>query len=226
MPPRLIWQRTLEEIARLSTKALAYSLDPLPGQKSWTEVPFGAPNAKAREDLPWDVSRPVEIPNRGVVIRGQIDRLDVAGNLSRARVFDYKTGKPNSKMADIVVDGGAELQRCLYALAVRTLIRDDIDVEASLLYLRAADGQEGLFPLNDVDAALDLLRELSPSLARISRRALLFRVSTPATRTTISLSLFQPTPATYRANSRSLKRSWAMPSRSGTSHEPDREAAR
>jgi ATP-dependent helicase/DNAse subunit B len=157
VPPRLIWKRTLQEVERLSAKALAYRFDPLPGQKSWTEVPFGAPDAKVRDDLPWDVSRPVEIPNTGVVIRGQIDRLDVAGDLSRARVFDYKTGRFSKKMADVVVDGGGELQRCLYALAVRTLIGNDIHVEASLLYLRAADGAEGLFPLRDVDAALNLI---------------------------------------------------------------------
>ena len=144
VPPRLIWQSTLEEIERLSAKALAYKFDPLPGQKSWTEVPFGAPNAEVQEDLPWDASRPVEIPASGVVIRGQIDRLDVAGNRSRARVFDYKTGKLNSKMTDVVVDGGVELQRCLYALAVRTLIREDIDVEASLLYLRASEDKKAL----------------------------------------------------------------------------------
>jgi hypothetical protein len=165
VPPRLIWQRTLQEIERLSAKALAYGFDPLPGQKSWTEVPFGATDAMARENLPWDVSRHVEIPNTGVVIRGRIDRLDVAGNNSRARVFDYKTGSLRTKMEDVVVDGGGELQRCLYALAVRTLIRDDIDVEASLLYLRAVDGQEGLFPLKDVDAALDLIAE-AVSIAR------------------------------------------------------------
>jgi hypothetical protein len=165
VPPPRIWQRTLQETARLSAKALTYSLDPLPGQKSWTEVPFGALDAKARENLPWDVSRLVEIPNTGVVIRGWIDRLDVEGNLSRARVFDYKTGNLKKKMSDVVVDGGAELQRCLYALAVRTLIRDDIDVEASLLYLRAADGEKGLFPLPDVDAALKLIAR-AVSIAR------------------------------------------------------------
>jgi hypothetical protein len=165
VPPLLMWRRTQQEIARLSAKALACSLDPLPGQKSWTEVPFGAPNGEAREDLPWDVSHQVEIPNTGIMIRGQIDRLDVAGNLSRARVFDYKTGNLKRQMADRVVDGGAELQRCLYALAVRTLIRDDIDVEASLLYLRAADGDESLYPLHDVDAALDLIAE-AVSIAR------------------------------------------------------------
>jgi hypothetical protein len=157
VPPPLIWQKTLQEIEQLSARALAFSLDPLPGQKSWAEVPFGVPNGEAQADLPWDAERPVEIPNTGIFIRGQIDRLDVAGNLSRAGVFDYKTGIPSKDMVDVIVDGGAELQRCLYALAVRTLIRDDIDVEASLLYLRAADGDQGLFPLHDVDAALDLL---------------------------------------------------------------------
>ncbi len=159
VPPRLIWQRTLREIEGLSAKALSYSFDPLPGQKSWAEVPFGVSDIESGQDLPWDQSCPIEIPTTGVAIRGKIDRLDVAGNNSRARVVDYKTGKLNSKMTDVVIDGGGELQRCLYTLAVRTLIRDDIDVEASLLYLRAIDGKEALFSLKNIDAALNLITE-------------------------------------------------------------------
>ncbi len=159
VPPPLIWQRTLREIEGLSVKALSYRFDPMPGQKSWAEIPFGVSDIESEQGVPWDPSLPVEIPNSGVTIRGKIDRLDVSGNNSRARVVDYKTGKLKSKMADVVVDGGGELQRCLYTLAVRTLIRDDIDVEASLLYLRAIDGKECLFPLNDADAALNLITE-------------------------------------------------------------------
>jgi len=35
-----------------------------------------------------------------------------------------------------VLDGGKELQRCLYAFAVKALLGDDIEIAASLLYLR------------------------------------------------------------------------------------------
>jgi len=60
-------------------------------------------------------------------------------------------------MADVVVNGRSELQRCLYAFAVRTLLGREVNVEASLLYPRAPEDEQALFPLDDVDAALDLL---------------------------------------------------------------------
>jgi hypothetical protein len=62
-------------------------------------------------------------------------------------------------MAATVVKGGSELQRCLYAFAVRTLLGKKVDVEASLLYPRAPENEQALFPLNDVDATLNLLAD-------------------------------------------------------------------
>ena len=159
VPPAIIWQDTLELARKLSSKALTYALDPLPSQRSWTEVPFGMPDKKSRNDLPWDPSQRVEIPNTGIVIQGQIDRLDLSTDSGRARVIDYKTGRFNKSMKDVAVSGGSELQRCLYAFAVRTLLDQKVDVEASLLYPRAPDGEEALFPLEDVDGALDLLAD-------------------------------------------------------------------
>jgi hypothetical protein len=159
VPPPIIWRNTLATTRQVSARALTYSLDPLPDQRSWTEVPFGVADRKARDDLPWDPSRPVEIPNTGIIIQGQIDRLDLAGDGQRARVIDYKTGRLNKDMAATVVKGGSELQRCLYAFAVRTLLGKEVDVEASLLYPRAPENEQALFPLNDVDATLNLLAD-------------------------------------------------------------------
>ena len=65
---------------------------------------------------------------------------------------DYKTGKPPRK--EITIDGGAELQRCLYAFAVRALLGDEVEIAASLLYPR--DGFE--LRLDDPGATL---RELA-----------------------------------------------------------------
>jgi PD-(D/E)XK nuclease superfamily len=92
-----------------------------------------------------------------VATESLLDRLDLSGDSRRARVIDYKTGRLNNDMAEVVVKGGSELQRCLYAFAVRTLLGPKIDVEASLLYPRAPEGEQALFPLDDVDAALELL---------------------------------------------------------------------
>ncbi len=159
VPPPIIWHSTLDLARKLSSKALTYALDPLPNQRSWTEVPFGMPDHEGRNDLPWNPSRPVEIPKTSVVIQGKIDRLDLSKDNRRARVIDYKTGRLNKVMKDAAVKGGSELQRCLYAFAVRTLLDEKVDVEASLLYPRAPDGEEALFPLDDVDGTLDLLAD-------------------------------------------------------------------
>lgn len=157
VPPPVIWHNTLDLTREVSAKALTYPLEAMIGQKSWTEVPFGMPDGKARTDLPWDPSRAVEIPKAGIQIQGLIDRLDLAGDGRRARVIDYKTGYPNNNMAAVVVKGGGELQRCLYAFAVWMLLGHEVEVEASLLYPRAGEGRQCLFPLEDVNAALDLL---------------------------------------------------------------------
>ena len=62
-------------------------------------------------------------------------------------------------MAEIVIDGGGELQRCLYAFAVKTLLSQKIKIEAALLYPRAEEGEQALFPLQDVDATLEQLAD-------------------------------------------------------------------
>ena len=82
VPPAVIWQRTLRSARDLAGKALTYTLDPLPGQRSWTEVPFGMSEATKLDgrSLPWNASARVEIPGTALCIRGYIDRLDVSGD--------------------------------------------------------------------------------------------------------------------------------------------------
>jgi hypothetical protein len=111
----------------------------------------------ARTNAPWDTTKAVEIPGTGIRIQGHVDRLDMAEDMSRARVIEYKTGKLRNGMAHVVLEGGKELQRCLYAFAVRTLIGERVNVEAALLYPRAQDGEEALFPLPEIDDALGQL---------------------------------------------------------------------
>jgi hypothetical protein len=153
VPPTIIWRHTQETAKELALKALNYPLKPLPNQTSWTEVPFGAGfgSTGERRNLPWTANQRVEIPGTGLHIGGYIDRLDVSGDETVARVIDYKTGRLKDKQAEVIIDGGGELQRCLYAFAVKTLINPRIKVEADLLFPRAADGDESLFPLANVD---------------------------------------------------------------------------
>lgn len=86
-----------------------------------------------------------------------------------------KTGKLGKKMDEVVIKGGAELQRCLYAFAVKTLLGGGVTIEASLLYPNAAEGDQALFPLTDLDGTLAKVA----SAASASRNALLAGVAPP-----------------------------------------------
>jgi hypothetical protein len=140
VPPPVVWKRKLAEVAELAKTALSCHEDPLPGERSWAEVPFGADpkveglTKEPRPLLPWYPSLPVTIPGTTIRIGGFIDRLDLAGDESRARVTDYKSGKLRGKPPQL--KGGAELQRCLYAFAVQALLANHPQVEAQLLYPR------------------------------------------------------------------------------------------
>ena len=157
VPPPVIWRATLERAVEVSSTALLYPLDPLPGQKSWTEVSFGMIGSNEHRNGPWDAGKPVEVPGAGVKIQGHIDRLDLAADEKCARVIDYKTGLPGSKLAERQLHGGTELQRCLYAFAVQALLGSETDVEAALLYPRAGAENQALYPLTDVKTSLDIL---------------------------------------------------------------------
>ncbi len=138
VPPRIVWDRTLEEVRALGTRALSFRDGGLPDAHAYDEVPFGGSEPKSDAATPWDPAAAVEIPGAGFRIAGYIDRLDLTPDGGRALVRDFKTGKPPRK--EITIDGGAELQRCLYAFAVRSLMGSDVEIAASLLYPR--DGLE------------------------------------------------------------------------------------
>ena len=143
VPPPVIWQRKCEEARELAVTALTRDETPLPGQRTWSEIPFGSGGrAKSsgedgRTNLPWDPSTPVYIDGTQIRIGGFIDRLDLSEDGRLARVTDYKSGRAPDK--PIQMNGGAELQRCLYGFAVRSLIRTRPEVEARLVYPRAGD---------------------------------------------------------------------------------------
>ncbi len=150
-PPPLLWRHTLDVAGDLARRALTLDLPFHPGTRSWTEVGFGDPRATAQEGAPWNATTPVTAPGTTILIRGRIDRLDLAVNDQGARVTDYKTGEPALRSNDRVVAGGAELQRVLYAAAVRHH-RPEIRVMADLVYLSLDSPTRAR--LNDVDAAM------------------------------------------------------------------------
>lgn len=156
-PPPVVWRRKRVEAAELAKIALSYREEPLADQRSWAEVPFGGDRRtevlteEARLALPWDPVTPVAIPGTNIRIGGSIDRLDLAGDGSRARVTDYKSGKLGKPPQ---LKGGSELQRCLYAYAVKALVAAHPEVEARLLYPRK-DGRS--LPLDQPEATLEKL---------------------------------------------------------------------
>jgi PD-(D/E)XK nuclease superfamily len=157
VPPPVIWVRKLQDIRTLAVAALGYREQSLVGQRSWAELPFGGDRSvedltdERRALLPWDPTTPVVIPGTTVAIGGAIDRLDLNAAGEIARVTDYKSGKSPGKKP-LVLKGGAELQRCLYAYAVRSLVPTVNDIQTRLLFPRAE--KDGLYELADPAAVL------------------------------------------------------------------------
>ena len=160
VPPPVIWRRKCEEAGKLALAALTRSETPLPGQRTWAEIPFGnvwragALSPETRAGLPWDPAARVHIEGTQVRIGGTIDRLDLSGDRRQARVTDYKSGRLPGQPRQI--DGGAELQRCLYAFAVRSLITTQPEVVARLVYPRS---DEQALLLEDTEDTLAQLAE-------------------------------------------------------------------
>ena len=151
VPPPVIWRRTLDDVRELGRLALAFREEDLTGARAYGEIPFGGSEPKTDGAIPWDAAAPVEIPGTGFRIAGYIDRLDISADSRKALVRDYKTGR--APRNDIVLDGGRELQRCLYAFAVRALLGKRVSIAASLLYPR----EDRDLRLDDPDAALRTL---------------------------------------------------------------------
>ena len=151
LPPGLVWQHTLAIATELSRRGLALRDPTVSGGRSFCEVAFGDSAAKPEGDLPWDPNVSVEIPGTGFRVSGRVDRIDLSSDGEVALVRDYKTGKTPKKA--IVLDGGKELQRCLYAFAVRALLGKHVAVAAALFYLRS----EEEFRLEDPDTTMNVL---------------------------------------------------------------------
>ncbi|RDI98953.1 PD-(D/E)XK nuclease family protein [Dyella solisilvae] len=153
IPPAVIWRRTLDDARLLTSRALTYGDERLPDGRSYGEVAFGGAEPKSDTDGPWDPTTPVEIPGTGFRIAGYIDRLDLSGDGKRALVRDYKTGR--TPKDNISLDGGRELQRCLYAFAVKALLGAEVSISASLLFprdqidLQLADPEGTLIKITD-----------------------------------------------------------------------------
>jgi RecB family exonuclease len=134
VPPALLWRHTVKEAARRTAKGLASDDQVRSDTRSSTEVPFGQTDLIAQQE-PWDTAMPVPIEPTGLVFGGRIDRLDIRATGDGARITDYKSVKPPPKHQRITLGQGRELQRVLYAIAVRALLPEVRTVVARLMYL-------------------------------------------------------------------------------------------
>jgi RecB family exonuclease len=157
VPPRLLWSNTVDHGTRMALSGLLLKEISEPGTRSWTELPFGqAGGLHAAGDLPWDRTVPIEVPGTPIRIQGTIDRLDLRSTGFAVRVTDYKTGQRPKNLNGIVIAGGRELQRALYALACRQLLPGPPRVVARLVYLI---DEPLVLPLQNLDDALAQISE-------------------------------------------------------------------
>ena len=122
VPPPLLWRHTLEEAARLTVRGLTVDDSVMADTRSWTELAFGEEGAAAAAGFPGPPDRAVTLPGTAIRLRGRIDRVDLRGDNSAIRITDYKSGKAPKNAGGIVLAGGGELQRVLYAMAARVLL--------------------------------------------------------------------------------------------------------
>jgi hypothetical protein len=168
-PPALLWRYTIETAKAVALRALR--LDPLfaEGTRSWTEVRFGDPDAAVPADgAPWNPRDPVPVPGSSLNLRGAIDRLELDAGDVRAQVTDYKTGAAPRQPERVVLGGGAELQRVLYAIAVEHH-RPDTRVLTRLIFLSEPTPRP--YPLRGDElksAIAEAVRHLNAAVALLS----------------------------------------------------------
>jgi hypothetical protein len=149
----LLWQHTLAAAAQLALKALTLDETFQPGTRSWTELTFGRTADGARANgLLWRSDAEVAIPGTEVRIQGSIDRLDLTGDGRAVRVSDYKTGAEPRRADEVMLGGGAELQRVIYAIAPRQLLPDNPRVVARVVFLGAEEPKS--YRLADVNQVI------------------------------------------------------------------------
>lgn len=135
VPPLLLWQHTLRHAEQFAHKALTRDESFNPGTRCWTEVPFGS-SENVSGNWPWSTAVRVGIQGTDVSIRGSIDRLDINASGTSVRVTDYKTGREPPQPDRMIISGGAELQRVIYAIAATELLPQARRVVARLFFLR------------------------------------------------------------------------------------------
>ena len=173
-PPRLLWAYAVDAAAEQAMRALGRDMPLQPSTRSYTEVGFGDLDTEVSRsgERPWSSRLPVPVPGTDLVFGGSIDRLDIRAD-GAVQVTDYKTGKVPKKHGTMVLDGGRELQRVLYALAARTLLPEVRSTRARLAFLQSDPAD--LAVLHNVEDAI----ASTSSHLRAAAKSLLEGVSLP-----------------------------------------------
>ncbi len=130
VPPPLPWRHAVEDAVALAVAGLRRT-PVAPETTRWTEVPFGRDASPGRVPTGWNDAPALVIG--GLHPSGRIDRLDLAVGGRAARIIDWKTGEPPTDWIGLV--GGAELQRVIYAEAVRRALPAVVGVRAVIVHL-------------------------------------------------------------------------------------------
>ena len=167
VPPALIWFQTMDMAEAFAKAALSRPLpEGVTDVRSFAEVAFGKEPKWINADRPWEQDVTVTIPGTAITVRGVIDRLDITVDGRQAFVEDYKSGKTPAGIEKYVLNGGKELQRPIYSFAVKTLLGEEVDVQAALSY--PLTGTHAVLPESEealkvlagfVGVAAELLRE-------------------------------------------------------------------
>jgi ATP-dependent helicase/DNAse subunit B len=133
----VVWEveqeRLLEQLTLLLTWEMENGQDFLPAA---FEVQFGTEHTDTMSTiLPPGVVLLGLDDGSAIHVRGRIDRIDVSADARRARVLDYKSGKPVRGY----FAGGTALQLPLYLYAVRNLRSDLQWVTADYVYVNRAE---------------------------------------------------------------------------------------
>ena len=135
VPPRLLWLDTIQEAVRRARRGLTVDERFGPGTRSFSEVAFGDPESPSQRSEPWREEQEVYIGSSGIRLKGRIDRVDVKPDRRGVRISDYKTGTTPRDLHEVILGGGAEVQRTLYAVAIKQLIPEVSTIISRLVYL-------------------------------------------------------------------------------------------
>ena len=127
-----LWKRTLERAGQMTAWALrddTYGTETVATTEA--EVAFGR-RPRQRSDRQLEALR---LPRSAMQITGYIDRVDYDGDGHALRVIDYKTGRYRCGPRTLI-NGGRELQRCLYAAALHAATGQPQAPKAYLAYVR------------------------------------------------------------------------------------------